>query len=189
MSNYSFEIKQAISMKDVCAMYGIEVQRGGFAKCVWHQDRKPSLKIYDGTRGCHCFACGEGGSVIDFTMQYFGLSFKDAANKLNDDFHLGLNIGEQLSREQRRIADREARKRREEQAKIKREGERLSNAYRVALDRYIALDRILTANKPQSENGITEEYAQALRQMPIAKHNLEVAEIDLYNYEHRNDNS
>lgn len=185
MSNYSYDIKQAISMKDVCAMYGIEVNRNGFAKCVWHSDRTPSLKIYNGMRGCHCFACGEGGSVIDFTMQFFGLNFKDACAKLNDDFRLGLPINKELSREEQRIADREARKRREEQAKIKREGELLSRRYHSALDRYVALDRTLTANKPKSVDDITPEYAEALKQLPIAKYNLEQTELALYAHEHK----
>lgn len=186
MSNYSFEIKQAISMKDVCAMYGIEVQRGGFARCPFHSDRKPSMKVYDGNRGFCCFVCDTKGSVIDFVMKFFNLTFPEATAKINTDFRLGLPIGQQLSREQQRIADREARKRREEQAKIKREGELLSRRYHSALDRYARLDRILTANKPQSVDDISPEYADALKQLPIAKYNLEQAELALYEFEHRN---
>lgn len=187
--NYADDIKRAVSMKDVCAMYGIEVNRGGFARCPFHSDRKPSMKVYDGNRGFCCFVCDTKGSVLDFVMRFFNLSFKEACAKLNTDFRLGLPIGEKLSKEEQQAADREARKRRAEIDRVKREGERITKRYHVALDRYIALDRVLTANKPQSENDITEEYAQALRQIPIAKYNLEVAEIALYNFEHRNDNS
>ena len=32
MNNYADDIKRAVSTKDVCQMYGIEVQRGGFAR-------------------------------------------------------------------------------------------------------------------------------------------------------------
>ncbi|MBP9988868.1 MAG: hypothetical protein KBT46_05145 [Ruminococcus sp.] len=188
--NYADDIKQSVSMKDICYQYGISVDNHGYALCPFHADkRRPSMKIYDGNRGYCCFSCGESGDTINFVMKFFGIKFNEALAKINDDFRLGLPIGQQLSGEQQRTADREARKRRAELDRVKREGERLSKAYHVALDRYIALDRVLTANKPQSENDITEEYAQALRQMPIAKYNLEVAEIALYNFEHRNDNS
>lgn len=185
--NYSFDIKNAVSMEDVCHRYGIDINRGGFIKCCFHDDRKPSVKVYPRNRGFCCFSCGVSGSVIDWTMQYFGLSFKDAALKLDTDFNLGLNVGGELTREQQRIAEREARKQREKQLQIKREGERLENAYHVALDEYIALGRVLTANKPQSEDDISPEYTMALLKMPIAKYNLEVADIALYNFEHRND--
>ncbi|MBP9988120.1 MAG: hypothetical protein KBT46_01340, partial [Ruminococcus sp.] len=87
------------------------------------------------------------------------------------------------------IAEREARKQREKQLQIKREGERVLQRYHVALDEYIALDRILTANKPQSEDDISPEYALALLKMPMAKYNLEKADIALYEFEHRKDNS
>ncbi len=186
--NYADDIKQSVSMKDICYQYGISVDNHGYALCPFHADkRRPSMKIYDGNRGYCCFSCGESGDTINFVMKFFGIKFNEALAKINDDFRLGLPIGQQLSREQQRIADREARKRREEQLKIKREGERIENAYHVALDRYIALDRILTANKPHSVDDISPEYARALIQLPIAKHNLEVAEIALYNFEHRND--
>lgn len=181
--NYADEIKRAVSMRDVCGLYGVEVNRGGFAKCIWHSDHKPSMKVYDGNRGCHCFSCGEGGSVIDFTMQYFGLSFKDAMLKLNADFHLCLPIGETLSSDEMHKA--EAAKRRAEADRRAREREKVEREYHNSLDRYIALDRIIRENKPTSPDDIPEDYAYAVREIDKAKYSLDEAETRLYTMEHR----
>ena len=36
----------------------------------------------------HCFGCGADGDVIDFTARLYGLSPKEAAEKLAQDFGL-----------------------------------------------------------------------------------------------------
>lgn len=64
-------------------MYGIEVRRNGMARCPFHDDRHPSMKL-DKRR--HCFGCQADGDVIDFTAELFGLGLKDAAEQLASDF-------------------------------------------------------------------------------------------------------
>ncbi len=53
--------------------------------CPWHEDEHPSLTLYEHTdeNRCHCFACGKGGSVIDYVMQHEGWNFKDACRWLS----------------------------------------------------------------------------------------------------------
>lgn len=90
MSTYC-EIKNLVTMQEICSMYGIPVNRSGFANCVFHSgDHTASLKIYPGSGGFHCFACGAHGSVIDFVMRLFNLNFRQAVLRINADFHLGL---------------------------------------------------------------------------------------------------
>lgn len=90
MSIYS-DIKALVTMQEICDMYGIPVNRSGFAKCIFHSgDHTASLKIYPGTGGFHCFGCGAHGSVIDFVMRLFDLNFRQATLRINADFHLGL---------------------------------------------------------------------------------------------------
>ena len=53
------------------------------ACCPFHDDKHPSMKV---DRRFHCFGCQADGDVIDFTARLFGLSNKEAALKLAEDF-------------------------------------------------------------------------------------------------------
>ncbi|MGN6274683.1 MAG: CHC2 zinc finger domain-containing protein [Solirubrobacterales bacterium] len=45
---------------------GLQVGRSGKVRCPFHEDRTPSLHLYeDPTRGWYCFGCGRGGSIYD----------------------------------------------------------------------------------------------------------------------------
>ena len=79
-------VKTNVSLREAAQLYGIEVNRRGKALCPFHNDRNPSLFVADDHY--HCYACGEHGDVIDFTAKLFGLSLKEAAEKLMADFHL-----------------------------------------------------------------------------------------------------
>ena len=86
-------IKEAIPMREAVVQYGFEPDRVGRICCPFHDDQNPSLRLYEGSGGWWCFVCNEGGSVIDFTAKLFGLSFLQAAKKLDHDFSLGLMDG------------------------------------------------------------------------------------------------
>jgi hypothetical protein len=45
---------------------GQRVGRSGKVRCPFHEDRTPSLHVYDDpARGWYCFGCGRGGSIYD----------------------------------------------------------------------------------------------------------------------------
>ena len=86
MGESVFEVvKQSVTAREAAELYGIAVGRGGMACCPFHDDRHPSMKV--DTR-FHCFGCGADGDVIDFTVRLYGLSPKEAAEKLAQDFGL-----------------------------------------------------------------------------------------------------
>ena len=60
----STEIKKRVSCQDACREYGIDVNRAGFTRCLWHNEKTASLKIYPGDRGYFCVGCGAHGSVL-----------------------------------------------------------------------------------------------------------------------------
>ena len=67
------------------------VRRAGVnyvTSCPWHDDKHPSLTLYERTdeNRCHCFACGKGGRVIDYVMQHEGWNFKDACRWLSSAY-------------------------------------------------------------------------------------------------------
>lgn len=119
-SDLASQIKDRLTMEEVSRRYGYEPGRSGFVRCPFHQgDRTASLKIYPGQGGWHCFGCGKGGSVIDFAMELYGLSFSQACLRLNTDFGLGLTSdkpGQKAIQEARRRAREAEEKRAQEEA-------------------------------------------------------------------------
>ena len=90
-----------VTMPEMMEQYGFRLDKAGFCKCPFHSERSASFKAYPGQRGYYCFGCNQSGSVIDFVMKFFELSFGDAIKKINEDFSLGLPIGEKLDRRKR----------------------------------------------------------------------------------------
>ena len=60
----------------------IEFDRTGSAKCIWHDDRHPSLKLYRKENRCWCFACNQGGDAIDVVRKIYEVDFIQAVKKL-----------------------------------------------------------------------------------------------------------
>jgi hypothetical protein len=83
MSIFS-EVKQRLPIKEVARYYGITVNKAGFTKCPFHNERTPSMKIYDDH--FYCFGCQCGGDVIRLVSQLFSLTPLEAARKLQSDF-------------------------------------------------------------------------------------------------------
>lgn len=83
MNQYE-QIKAAIPLKEAAQRYGLAVSQGGMALCPFHRDTHPSLKLNEDY--FFCFGCGATGDVIDFTARLFGISQKEAAQKLAMDF-------------------------------------------------------------------------------------------------------
>ena len=79
-------VKTSISPLDAALHYGLAVSPCGMLRCPFHQDRHPSMKLYDDHY--HCFACQETGDVITFTAKLFNLQAGEAAGKLAHDFGL-----------------------------------------------------------------------------------------------------
>ena len=79
-------VKDAVTPRAAAEFYGLEV-RHGFARCPFHDDRTPSLKLDE---RFHCFGCGvDGGDATDLVAALFHLEPLAAAKKIAADFHLG----------------------------------------------------------------------------------------------------
>ena len=93
-------------MPNVAQFYGFSPNRAGFICCPFHGEKTPSMKLYNGSGGFHCFGCGVGGSVIDFTARLFNLDAMGAVRRLDADFNLHLPLDRPLSREEHERAQR-----------------------------------------------------------------------------------
>ena len=88
MDNVFSEIKNRLAMPEVARFYGLAMNRAGMACCPFHDDKTPSLKVYDDH--FYCFGCGATGDCTGFVAKLFGLQQIDAAKKISEDFGLGL---------------------------------------------------------------------------------------------------
>ena len=106
-------IRRSVTMRQLAEKYNYKVNRAGFAKCPFHQDNSPSMKVYDADRGYYCFVCKAGGSIFDFVMEHDGLEFEPAARHIAELFGIPIADGNKplSGREKKRIskqiADRE----------------------------------------------------------------------------------
>ena len=98
-------IRQLVGLRQAAEMYGLEVNRYGSARGIFHGDNNPSMRLYDDH--FHCYACGAHGDVTDLTAQMFGLSKSDAANKLCGDFGITVNKSPPAIRQKRELTSRE----------------------------------------------------------------------------------
>ena len=180
-------IKSQINMIDICKTYGFNIQRGNFICCPFHNEKTPSLKLYDGNRGFYCFGCGEHGSVIDFVMRYFNIDFPKAISKLNDDFKLGLPIGKKIDRRTQLEINKAAFERKRKIESEKKLQEQIENDYWTAFDEWKRLDdnRRNYAPKTPTEP-LHPLFVEALKNIAGAEYNLSCAEIARYEYEKRN---
>jgi hypothetical protein len=83
-------VKSNVTARQAAEFYGFKADRHGMACCPFHNDKHPSMKV---DKRFHCFGCGADGDAIDFVSKYFGLTLKDAAMKLCNDFGLSYNTG------------------------------------------------------------------------------------------------
>ena len=83
------KVKAAIPTRLAAERYGISIRSNGMARCPFHSDQTPSMKL---DQRFHCFGCQADGDVIDFTARLLGLSCKEAARKLAEDFSLFTEI-------------------------------------------------------------------------------------------------
>ena len=181
--DYASEIKSRLTMPEMMLHYGFELDRAGFCKCPLHSEKSGSFKAYQGDRGFSCFGCGAHGSVIDFVMQYFGLTFQDAIAKINADFSLGLPIGERISLRQRREMEHRQRERLEERNREQRERERLEAECWAAFDVWKKYDTNKRKYAPKSPSeDFHSLFVEAVKNIDRAAYELSAAEMRLKDY-------
>lgn len=76
------EIKEQRPIKDELAAHGIHVDRAGFCRCIFHDEKTASMRIYPETMSFYCFGCQKSGDVFDVVMQLNGVNFNEAFNML-----------------------------------------------------------------------------------------------------------
>ena len=78
-------VRTNVKAVDVVLMAGFQPNRSKMICCPFHNDKHPSMKV---DRRYFCFGCGAKGDAVDFVANYYGLSLKEAAEKIASDFGL-----------------------------------------------------------------------------------------------------
>lgn len=153
------EVKLRYSMKDILERLGIEINKKGFICCPFHNEKTPSLKIYE--HSYFCFGCGTGGDVIDFVKHYLNLTFPEAIEYLG---------GATLSfSEQRKIMNRKR-----DYDKAKSEEQERKQKYDALMDKWIRLDRQRKEFAPVSQfEQPHEKFIEAIKELPRIEHELD----------------
>ena len=129
-------IKDRLTMREVLERYGYEPNKKGFICCPFHNEKTPSMRIYD--KDYHCCGCGEHGDVITFVQKLFNLSFQEALKKIDVDFVLNLygdKTFEELRKSHYQTKQLQAKRERE-----KAEKEQSNVEYWAAFDEWKRLD-------------------------------------------------
>lgn len=149
-------------MDQVARRYGFEPNRAGYICCPFHKEKTASLKLYPGQGGFHCFGCSRGGSAVDFVMELFGISFRQAVVRLDADFGLGLTSERPSPARRSKVLEE---RRRAQEEKERREAEYRSLArerlYWCEVEKYFA--------PVLGENGfvwVHPLYAKAVQELP-----------------------
>ena len=61
----------------------IEFNRANKGRCVFHEDKNPSMHYYKDSNSVYCFSCHKSGDCIEVTKALYNLNFKEAVNRLS----------------------------------------------------------------------------------------------------------
>jgi hypothetical protein len=79
----SERIKGAVRVRPFVEKY-VQLSHSGTGSCPFHDDKVASFSVNEEENYWHCFACGTGGSIIDFWMQRHKCDFTTAVTELAD---------------------------------------------------------------------------------------------------------
>jgi hypothetical protein len=96
-------VKATVPVRAAAERYGLEVNCAGMVRCLFHDERTPSMKLYEDHY--FCFGCGKHGDVINLVAELFSIPPYYAACKLAGDFGVDTSaeIVHQPAREELRI--------------------------------------------------------------------------------------
>ena len=145
--------------------------------CPFHNEKTPSFHVNPAKQFFYCFGCHAGGDAVDCVGKLFRLSPAESISRINDDFQLGLPVGEST------MAQRLEAKRRSEELIRQREDvlrarrERIE-AYAELQDKWTRLAVQMRDNAPTDrEAPYPAAWVEAAKQIDQAGWELNGAEL------------
>ena len=76
--------------------------------CPFHDDKTPSFMVSPSKQICKCFACGEGGTAINFLMKHEQITYPEALRWLAKKYNIEIQEKELTDEERQQQRDRES---------------------------------------------------------------------------------
>ena len=76
--------------------------------CPFHDDKTPSFMVSPSKQICKCFACGEGGTAINFLMKHEQITYPEALRWLAKKYNIEIQEKELTDEERKEQSDRES---------------------------------------------------------------------------------
>ena len=166
-------IKDRLTMREVLLHYGYETNRAKFICCPFHNEKTPSMKVFE--KDFHCFGCGEHGDVITFVQKLFNLSFQETLKKIDIDF--GLNLYGYKTFEELRKSHYQTKQLQAKREREKAEKENADMEYWAAFDEW---KRLYDNKRNYSPKTPDEEwhplFVEALQKLAYQEYLLDCAE-------------
>ena len=167
-------IKDRLTMREVLEYYGYEPNKKGFICCMFHNEKTPSMKIFE--KDYHCFGCGEHGDVITFVQKLFSLSFQEALKKIDIDF--GLNLYGDKTFEELRKSHYQTKRLQAKREREKAEKENADMRYWAAFDEWKRLEDNKQKFAPKTlDEELHPLFVEALQKLSYQIYLLDCAEI------------
>ncbi|WP_341762521.1 DNA primase [Candidatus Tisiphia endosymbiont of Melanophora roralis] len=85
-------LRTRINLSDVVRQKVVLTKKSGnySGLCPFHVEKSPSFTVNDAKKFYYCFGCAVHGDVIKFVSNFSGLSYKEAAIKLANDYGIEL---------------------------------------------------------------------------------------------------
>lgn len=166
-------IKDRLTMREVLERYGYTADRKGFIRCPFHNEKTPSMRIYD--KDYHCFGCGEHGDGITFVQKLFNLSFQESLKKIDIDF--GLNLYGDKTFEELRKSHYQTKQLQAKREREKAEKKQAENEYWVAFDEWKRLEDNKQKFKPKTpDEELHPLFVEALQKSAFQEYLLDCLE-------------
>lgn len=181
MYNYASLIKERVPLVDLLRHYGYNPIYDRMP-CPFHNGTDRNMLVSNNVY--KCFVCGEHGDAITFVRRRFGLSFRDAVAKINDDFRLGFPIGTDLSPSEKAKLDEECAKISRVVDEKRQRREFLQKRYQAALERFAVCDVIMMRLRPVSPaSGLSDVFCEAAKNIDRAWFELKEIEAEIFAFE------
>lgn len=161
-------IRAELPAARVAERYGFPPNRAGYICCPFHKEKTPSLKLYPGDKGWHCFGCGKGGDVIRFVMEIFDITFPQAITRISADFGLAL-CGDRPSHAARSQVMEERRQRQRDLEALEEQRRTLLGDFRY----YFEVDKYFTPVQDGWNAYFHPLWAEAQQKLPALEYQID----------------
>ena len=166
-------IKERVGMRDLMRRYFVKME-GDKVCCPFHNDHSPSMGIKNNRY--YCFACGEGGDVIDFVKNWHRVDIKEAIEIISSLYGFDFTPIKRVNTRERKETYKEWCRRLDRDLKDKYIEIR-DMEYDKMCGRYLELKVITENESPIRKGGVfTNAYKQAIDELTFVE-----GWIDSYN--------